>query len=182
MKWLIKLCTCCFYKSNTQPSLTNFEGAGCLFTDGKHVLAGYQPNKPNAKAKISGFGGARLPGETYLQTAIREMLEELFGIIPKAYDITFVEQSISPKRVYLSGSYVVIQLSFADLDFIICGLRNNYSSSALYRGWPETMNDLVFKRIHKTGSEVTQLCILPLENGLEIAKEFVDDLNKFKDV
>jgi hypothetical protein len=48
--------------------------AGCLFTDGAHVLAGMQ------KGQLNGFGGKRENREPIYITAWRETLEELFGI------------------------------------------------------------------------------------------------------
>ena len=52
-----------------------FLGAGILFTDEKHVLAGYSYRK-----QITGFGGHRRGEETPAQTAFREVVEELFEV------------------------------------------------------------------------------------------------------
>jgi hypothetical protein len=55
----------------TQP----YESAGIIFTDNKHVLAGYQKNK-----FFSGVGGKKEKTDRNSKfTAVREMLEELFG-------------------------------------------------------------------------------------------------------
>lgn len=53
----------------------NYNSAGVIFTDGKHVLTGYQKN-----SFFSGIGGGREQFDLDAKfTAIREMLEELFG-------------------------------------------------------------------------------------------------------
>jgi len=177
LKRLYSLSTQCFNGFNlNKPSLLEFEGAGCLFTDDTYVLAGYQPNK--RKATISGFGGKRLPGETYLQTALREMIEELFGIIPQSFTLVYIAQNISIKSAYMNGTYVVVQYSFEDLEHIIEHLGNSNESSKLYKSWPHSIEDLIFSRAYKPNSEVAQLCILPLAQNLEISKEFVKDLNE----
>ena len=57
---------------------TTHIGAGCVFTDGKLVLAGYQPFKEIPC--ISGLGGTKKDGESVFETAMRETIEELFEI------------------------------------------------------------------------------------------------------
>lgn len=61
--------------------------AGMLFTNDKVILAGYQRKWWDKKETkfLSGFGGSQEGNESYLRTAIRETLEELyeFFIIPK---------------------------------------------------------------------------------------------------
>ena len=69
MEWFAK-----FVRSKAAPEdESNFMGAGCIFTNGTHVLAGFQPNKKSPA--ISGFGGKRHGTETFTQTALRETLE-----------------------------------------------------------------------------------------------------------
>ena len=56
---------------------SEYESAGIIFTDNKHILAGYQ------KTRFSGIGGHKeelFDNNDAKITAIREMLEELFGI------------------------------------------------------------------------------------------------------
>ena len=48
-----------------------------MFTDGIRVLAGRQ----NKSGKIGGFGGKSHGGESRTETALRETIEELFGIL-----------------------------------------------------------------------------------------------------
>lgn len=63
------------YGGNYHTITIDYNSAGIIFTDGKHVLAGYQKNR-----FFSGIGGSKEPSETDPKfTAIREMLEELFG-------------------------------------------------------------------------------------------------------
>lgn len=86
----------------TEPD--TFKAAGVAFTNGRHVLAGYQPHKKHPS--ISGIGGSREHGESYMQTALRECVEELFepptipkGLLPKL-------AQLAPQKVIQSGSYL----------------------------------------------------------------------------
>ena len=99
-----------FKRTKKEYSLKEFDGAGCIFTDGTHILAGYQ------KGKISGIGGTRMEGETYIQTALREFVEEKFEYKPTP-DLMFqLEHAIEPRRLFMNGSYVCVQYSFEDLE------------------------------------------------------------------
>jgi hypothetical protein len=69
MNWL----TCLFKQTQF-----TCEAAGIVFTNGTHILAGYQPRKKNPH--ISGLGGSKQKDESYMQTAWRETLEELFEL------------------------------------------------------------------------------------------------------
>ena len=65
----------------------DYNSAGIIFTDGTHVIAGYQKNK-----FFSGIGGGREPSELDAKfTAIREMLEELFGF-------EMINQNLEPEE------------------------------------------------------------------------------------
>ena len=66
-------------------NVENFRAAGSVFTDSKIILAGYQPRKK--KPFISGIGGKREEGESYMDTAIRETVEELFEFKDKVFII-----------------------------------------------------------------------------------------------
>jgi len=61
----------------------DYTSAGCLFVSQTHALAGYQPGK--MVPCISGIGGKRENADSgVMETALREMLEEVLGIYDSA--------------------------------------------------------------------------------------------------
>lgn len=170
MEWISSL----FKSKVTSSSLTNFKAAGCVFTDGKYILAGYQPKR--SEYNISGFGGSRLDGETYMQTALRETLEEFFEVdIPK-YLIDEVEKQLKPTATHINESYVLVQYTFEDLIKILEYSKSACKYTDLYDVFPESLNDLIFNRTHSQKSEVHQLCLLPFKSNIKIGRDFKMDI------
>jgi hypothetical protein len=135
-----------------------YTSAGCIFTNGTHILAGYQPNKPNPC--ISGLGGKKEEGETMLQTAVRETIEELFGF----YDFPEIVSKVcllEPMQVFHNGKYGMVVYSFCDLEKILCLVKESGKPSPLYANMPVTLSDLVFLRLAGK-AEISHLCVLPL--------------------
>jgi hypothetical protein len=156
-----------------QYSLDIYQGAGCLFTDGKQILAGYQPKGPY----ISGLGGSRENGENYHQTAIRETVEELFDVNPSE-ELIYQLQSIPYSRRLMNGPYVVLVYSFADLNTFIQICSIHIKESRLYEKFPASFLDLIINRKLIDTSEVQQLYILPFNTELHIDKNFLKDLSQ----
>jgi len=154
-------------------NLQTYRGAGCIFTDGKQVLGGYQPKGPY----ISGLGGSRMNGENYHETAIRETVEELFHAVPSE-ELIYQLQSISYSKHLMNGPYVALVYSFDDLNtFIeICGRFLRFS--VLYEKFPTTFLELILNRISDKNTEVQQLYILPVNHELHIDKNFLSDLSQ----
>ena len=150
-----------------------YEAAGCLFTNGIHVLAGYQPKKQYPC--ISGIGGKREGEEDPRTTALREMLEEIFEIYSIDPLIFLQLKKIEPQRVLFRGSYVVIVYSFVHLEMFLRILVNNYITSNTYMLMPTKISDLVLDRRVSSG-EISHLCLLPLSTNLSVDKHFVEDL------
>ena len=122
-----------------------FTAAGVFITDGRHVLAGYQP----ARGAITGFGGKRETGEEPLQTAWRELFEELLGIEAPT--------SLPNWKLLYSGTYVLYTCSFAELESLLeLAIESPFYTS----GSPRTIADLLLKR--SDGTEITDLALLPL--------------------
>ena len=160
----------CFCKKNDEL----YTGAGCLFTNGVHTLAGYQPRK--YQPTISGFGGKKEPEETDpFQTALRETLEELFGLDKDV--IKAIQLPIKPKRIIQNGSYHVYVFSFADLEQILYTLQDLGVSSPYYLYLPNTIPDLIFHRRVDSDAEIGSLCLLPAEIA-SISKEFLEDMKR----
>ena len=151
-----------------------YTGAGCLFTNGVHTLAGYQPRK--SEPTISGFGGKREPEETDpFQTALRETLEELFGIHKEV--IAAINLPLKPKRIIQNGSYHVYVFSFADLELMLYRLQEAGVTSPYYLYLPNTVADLIFHRRVDSDAEIGSLCLLPAESR-NISKEFLEDMKR----
>jgi len=126
--------------------------AGCLFTNGTHVLAGYQ-------GSISGIGGKAEEGEEPQATALRETMEEIFGIY--GFDIENIR--LTPQKIIVKKSYTIFVYSFDDLEAMCGVLRLCGIDSPLYTKIPSTVWELVLKRL-PNDSEVRALCILPVVN------------------
>jgi len=154
------------------PEYANYRGAGCIFTDGKHILAGYQ--KKGSQSYISGIGGKTIDGETYIETAIREMIEEILDIkdVPPKL-IKIIEETIQPGHIYRNRFYINVVYSFDDLITILKILHQNGIKTNLYKCFPRTVNDLIFNRITPSNSEISHLCILPLVKH-DLDYDFID--------
>ena len=135
-----------------------YTSAGCIFTNGTHILGGYQPNKQ--APCISGIGGKREECEEFVQTAMREMLEEMFGIYARPDFVTAV-MTIPYDRLLISGDYVSLIYSFSSLEKILTELVRLEATSSMYNEMPLCLNDLILKRL-PTKSEISHLCLLPV--------------------
>jgi len=135
-----------------------YTSAGCIFTNGTHILGGYQPNKQ--APCISGIGGKREDCEEFVQTAMREMLEEIFGIYARPDFVTAL-MAIPYDRLLISGDYVSLIYSFTSLEKILAELVRLNASSSMYNEIPLNLNDLILKRL-PVDSEISHLCLLPV--------------------
>jgi len=161
--WLIK----------PEYTFQTYRAAGCIFTDGKQVLGGYQPKEDY----ISGLGGSRMNGEDYHQTAVRETVEELFDVIPSE-QLIYQLQSILYSKSFMTDSYVALVYSFDDLKTFMEICRIYLKESILYDTFPETIVELLFNRKPTEKSEIQQLYILPLTSELLIDRNFLNDLSQ----
>ena len=144
------------------PSIPEFIGAGCLFRDANHVLAGYQPTKK--KPGITGIGGHREGAETYLITAFRETIEELFHVetIPRGL-IDILQQQLIPQKVLHESGYISIVFTFQDLDTLLKICKRKGLRSELYpAGIPLTWHELILEREKNVDAEVASLTLLPI--------------------
>lgn len=155
-----------------------FKAAGVAFTNGIHVLAGYQPHKKHPS--ISGIGGSREPGEFYMQTALRECVEELFEptSIPKSLLPKLAQ--IAPQKVIQSGSYINAIYSFEDLQAMLSIMMRLGLRSLLYEKFPKNLTELIMNRVTTaTGAlssdkaaEISHLALLPVV--VQAAETFMD--------
>jgi hypothetical protein len=143
------------------PEYANYKGAGCMFTDGKYILAGYQ--KKGRSSYISGIGGKIEDNESYIKTAIREMIEELFEVknVPQKL-IQKIEDTIKPYHIFRNRYYVNVVYSFENLLTILKIIRKGGIETSIYKYFPTTINELIFNRMDSTDAELTHICVLPL--------------------
>jgi hypothetical protein len=152
--------------------------AGSFFTDGNLVLCGYQRDK--SINNISGFGGKKeLMDKTYIETAIRETLEELFNINPDKELITIINLNIIHKKLLVIDNYYILTYTFEDLELILQLLNKKNITSNLYDIFPLTISELIFKRKLDSTNEISQLCLLPLKENVVINNDFIKDINYF---
>ena len=154
-------------------TIKDYKAAGCLFTNGTHVLAGLQ--KKHGVQWISGFGGSKHDGETHTRTALRELIEELLEVTVSDGVLVAIELRVKPVKTKLRGSYVLLHYTFDDLEEILRLAEPFCRDTPLYVFFPCSVMDLINNRT-KTQGEVSTLCLLPLEPDLRISPEFLGDL------
>lgn len=154
------------------------EGAGCFFTDGQYVIAGYQPYKK----KISGIGGKKKEGESFHDTALRETLEELFEMHIQPPAIVDELKMIPLRSIYNNSGYTNIVYTFKDLLKILNIINKHGYKSRVYPEFPLTIEDLISKRLLIPDCEISNLMLLPLTENLVIDPLFVKDITDIKSV
>jgi len=171
----------CFNKKKTptvEPSL-KYSCAGAIFTNGTHILAGYQPNKK--RPFISGIGGRIEKAETFIETAIRETIEEILDVKvvpPKLiYDVI---NGVKWKKSIENDNYAILIYTFEDLFDILKICVAHIKNSPIYKKIPTNLEELLFKRIPLKKSEISQLCLLPIVSHPDNSP-FVDN-NLLKDI
>lgn len=160
------------------PDVGDFKAAGCVFTNGKVVLAAYQ--KEEYAPAINGIGGKRNgPTESYIETALRETIEELFAVdtVPPRL-LVALQNRITPTRIHKTGSYVLVIYTFADLDTLLQEAYAILKSSPVYEKFPRTLSDLILHRNanYEPRPEITHICILPVVKQCCIDSQLLDDM------
>jgi hypothetical protein len=154
-----------------------YSSAGVLFTNGTHILGGYQPKKEFPC--ISGIGGKReLRDTSYIYTGLREFLEEVFDI--NSSYIELIQEHVTPLRIVELGGYINSVYSFTDLETILRLLKANGAESRLYETFPTTIDALMYTRKIGEDQEITHLAILPRvsshSDGAFVSREFIKDM------
>jgi hypothetical protein len=153
-----------------------FLGAGILFTDEKHVLAGY-----SFKKQITGFGGHCIGRETPAQTAFREVVEELFEV---EVDEELVDKLISEfrlKEFYLNDNYWVAKCSFEELERLLIIVKQFGVISPLYDEMPVTIQEVIFRRkiVNSCSTEHSHIILLPYSHQISIEPLFLSDIGLY---
>jgi hypothetical protein len=154
-----------------------YTSAGCLFVSQTHTLAGYQPGK--MVPCISGIGGKREERDSgVMETALREMLEEVLGIYDSARFMGALA-GVEYITMIRGRNYVNIVYSFLALEKILAIVQGAGGQSPYYKTFPLTLHDLIFSR-EAAGAEIVHFAVLPLVADLPwVDPYFVKDLAKF---
>jgi hypothetical protein len=143
-----------------------YSAAGVAFTNGRHVLAGYQPHKKHPS--ISGIGGSKEDGESYMETALRECVEELFEPLSIPKTLLTKLASVAPQKVIQTGSYINVVYTFDDLEAMLKQIKRSGLVSPLYMAFPKTLTELIMNRIPakslgpEKAVEISHLALLPV--------------------
>ena len=152
-----------------------FSAAGCMFTDKKLVLAGYQFR--HGKGVLDGIGGSRDGSETAIETAFRETLEELFEIAPSDELVTEMRRKFKPRSKFQTGQYICFVYNFKTLEKMMVFLKGCNLRSPLYKVFPVTITELLFgRRIRPT--ELTHLSLIPFVDDLSLEEHFLNDFSR----
>lgn len=162
--------------SNSKQGVRDHTAAGCLFTNGHTVLAGYQPHKK--RPFVSGLGGGREGAEQYWETAFRETVEELFHVTPTPALVQALQRETGGgAEMLMKGGYVALVLDYEQLTVVLALCREHGVRSPLYETMPGSLAELLTaKRVPHRDAEVSHLCLLPLSSPLCIDDAFQQDL------
>ena len=164
---------------------TPWSAAGVLITNGSYVLSGLQQFDKNIG--ISGIGGSKQDDETYIQTALREMIEELFDIVevPKQI-ITVLEKRFKPSHIFQVQSYISVVYTFTQLESMLKLFVKHGIKSRLYQDAPLKLYELVLYRFPCKQCEIHTLQFLPLYPAWPydklVQKDFIQDINMLKSI
>ena len=149
--------------------------AGLLFTNEKLFLAGYK----SFKGHVTGIGGKpHEEDQTILHTALRETIEELFGI--KEVDSDLIAQLlivVKPYREVTNETYTHFLCTFSDLKYLLTYCYLHVQTSPYYDIFPTTIEQLILDRKNTERAEIAQLCLLPFASDIRIARHLIQDVN-----
>ena len=148
--------------------------AGILFTNEKVFLAGYK----SFKGHITGIGGKQKEGESLFATAIRETIEELFGIkeVTKT-SLAFLEKTVQYYKTIENKGYTHFLCSFDEMEIFLNLISITFEKLYYYDEFPKTLADLLLKRKNTERAEISHLCILPYVEDSRIARHLISDIN-----
>jgi transcriptional regulator len=152
------------------------KGAGCMFTDGKIVLAGLQ--KKHKKMVISGISGKCNENELSHVNAFRETTEELLDIENVSHElIESLIETLGEKQINRTDNFTIYVYDFNDLK-ILLDTTFLYHKTDIYELFPSSLFDLILNRKSKSTSEIATLCLVPWVRDIKFDELFHDDLNR----
>jgi len=127
-------------------------GAGIVFTKNDHILSGY-----NVKEECwSGFGGRPEGCETVATTAVRETVEELFGISLKDEDNNTLQQELVLGDHLHNMNYYFYTLDISKIFTIAEFLERKSYVTPYYATYPKDIVELLCCRKYDV-QEITEL-------------------------
>lgn len=162
------------------PHDIDYKSAGCAFIHNEFILGGRQWISKKGKEMFSGFGGKKeKEDKTYLETALRETIEELFFNRPPSENSEdakevrhlvhgLLEFDFRPQRVYLNTTYkyVLCVFTFKQLEELLAYLKKNDFVSPLYTTIPVNIDELIHDRKLKENIsiEISHLNMINIRN------------------
>lgn len=155
-----------------------FSSAGILFEDTteeeKRYLSGWNPKLE----AWSGFGGKRRDSETAWQTALREVIEELFGFRIKREMLHNLYEKITPNEFFQNGTYVCFVCPMSTIYELSIYLEGFGYKSPFYIKFPTSVYELLESRTYQNtkNPEITDLSILSISTPEPLDPYFKSDL------
>jgi len=150
----------CITKKKKSPKQKKFKkpqiGAGILFYYNNTILTGF-----SSHLKLwSGFGGkVEKTDKSPLQTAIREVVEEVFGINPSEHIIRWI-QNIKVQQIINRHGYTLHICHMNELKWISAILAFFGEKSPYYKQLPSDITELLTERHAPEDSEVPVIELL----------------------
>lgn len=131
-----------------------------VFTDGETILGGYEPHKKC----ISGLGGKHEKAEDPASTAIRETIEELYGIRGVNQDMVdgikkLLRFDVSHESA--TAAYIFYVVDYEDLEKLLLYMSKQSIRSPHYPVLPKTLAELLDRK-PVPDPEVESLELIPL--------------------
>ena len=161
--------------------MEEFFGAGILFISesGNSVLTGFHP-KLN---RWSGFGGKRRGTELALETAVREVIEELFGVFSLSSECFSEIMSCIESTPQNEGGYMLFIETEKTIFMLSDILIKHQCYSDYYVNIPMNNNELVSNRFYLETMEIQKIEYFPLINLQDmrgsITDEFYSDIQSY---
>ena len=148
--------------------------AGVMFLRNNYdTLMGFTPKHSH----YSGFGGMREPEESILMTALREAVEELYGIRPDVELLDELVDRFSENPRYERDGYLFILIWFDEYPEFADIVRFHARRSPYYERFPKSIKSLVRKRRTVADMEITHLIVgTPMGNyDYPVDPDFIAD-------
>ena len=130
--------------------------AGVLFLRHTYdTLMGYTPKRRH----YSGFGGNKEEGESILTTALREAVEELYGISPDEELLDELVERFAENPRYERDGYLFVLIWFDEYPEFADIVRFHERRSPYYDRFPKSIKSLVRRRRSVADMEITRLVV-----------------------
>lgn len=161
--------------------MEEFFGAGILFISetGNSVLTGFHP-KLN---RWSGFGGKSRENEVAVETAVRKVIEELFGIFHPSLDCIAEIAECIESNPQNEGGYMLFIETAKTLFIMTDILEKHQCYSEYYVDIPKNNTELISKRLYLESMEIQKVEYFALKNLQDmrgsITDEFYSDIQSY---